>query len=510
MDISELVEDGVSEGEKLEYKSTDAHPDGIVKELVALANHKGGRVIVGIRENDGDIEAIEDVESGGNPSGLEETLHNLIRDNVKPVFELTYDTAEYDSKTLIDISVGNEGALHSWSGTGKPTFPIRHGSTTRYLSGFEIARAYGHPTDESPESIIESGSTAEHPENPEDQREEDRNSHTDLTRRQTWSNGVYRVGSVQSLPNPESPTYSAPPNRLILESGGRQITTFGQLGLEPVQANHSTVRLRDSITLLEISDLRQCLKSIDSRLDTSSYLAYSYSIKYGSRQLIGRGIENFLEDARRITEICDRLTPGDGTAGERARPIGVLSFPVSDGVGLLELQWDGDTLRRGRSSLQLLLQNVPLNTTPYEKLGEKWDWNPRSFEEQTRLQWLRINGSFGLQETRPITFDPSSEFPQKDIVATNPFYESPEQVDSAFDIDVPWYLCEGLAGLNRLPFDVAGGLHPDDNAFGFDFLEVLHLDGMIETFIIASLSRVTSTDADIPSLDPPFEEEMIE
>jgi len=503
MDIYELIESGISEGERLEYKSTEAHRDKILKELVGLANKEGGRVIIGIEEDDGDIENVEDVASAGDPDGLEESLHNAIRNRVEPVLELSYDTVEYDSNTLIDISVNNATVLHSLRVNGKPTFPIRYGSTTRHLSGFELARAYGHTTDSPTEPFVESDETGGTTGTENEQGERNQRSHGDYTRGQGWNNGVYRSGSVDSLPDPETPTYSAPPNRLIVEAGEHQIATFGQAGIEPFQATHSTVRLEDSLKIAEFDELQQCLEDIDSKLATSSYRAYSYSIKYGSRQLIGRGVENFWTDTNRITEICNRLTPGNGTAGKRARPIGILSFPILNGVGMLELQWDGEKLRPGRTSLQLLLENVPLDTTPYEEMSEEWGWNPRSFEEQTHLQWLQIRGRSELQETRPITFNPSGEFAQQDIVATNPFYDSPGQVDSAFDIDIPWYLCEALADINRLPFDIAGGLHPDDTAFAMDSIEILQFDGLIETFIIDPLCRVASTDADIPDIEMP-------
>ncbi|AUG49533.1 hypothetical protein BVU17_18295 (plasmid) [Haloarcula taiwanensis] len=495
MDVSELIEAEIRENEQLEYKSTSARPSGIVKELVALANQEGGRVIVGVDDSDGKIATVEDVEANGDPGGLEEALHNSIRDTVDPVIELEFGTVEYQSKTLIEIAVEDANVLHSWRPSGKPTFPIRHGSTTRYLSGFEIARAYGHLSSSNP--AIETVDGLE-------QKKDSQTSTTDQTRQQDWSGGVYRTATTETLPTPETPVYSAPENRLIVESGGRQIVNFGQISLDPFQIGHSTVRLEDSINLMELSELPQCLQSIDTKLTTASYQSYSYSIKYGPRQLVGRGLENFIEDAYRISKICDRLTPGNKTADDRVRPIGVLSFPVSGGVGILELQWDGDTLRRGRSSIQLLMQNIPFNTAPYKELSDEWGWNPRGFQEQTRLQLLRINGDAELQETQQVTFNPSAEFVQEEIVAANPFYESPEQVASPFDIEVPEYLSEALAGINRLPFDIAGGLHPDDKTFTFDSMEVLHLDGLLETFIIYSLGRVASTDADIPELEMPF------
>ncbi|MFD1569390.1 AlbA family DNA-binding domain-containing protein [Halorubrum laminariae] len=493
MELAELIDAEAMESEDLEYKSADDHSESILRELVSLANNGGGRLIVGIKENDGEIVKIEDVTENGDPSGLEESLQNQIRDKVEPPIRLNYELAHYDSKTLVEISVSNEEEIHSLEINGKPVFPMRHGSTTGYLGCHDLSRIF------QSKGLGLAQNTREE----SDQESVDGRSDYwgDITRERDWSGGVYRSGTIDQIPEPDPPRYSAPQNRLIVESGGRDIVMFGSTGIDPANTDQSTVRVRDRISLAEVSDIQSCLENIEKSLSSSSYLSHSYAIKYGPRQLVGRGIENFIEDTQRIRQVCARLTPGGDAVSKSVRPIGVISFPVSEGIGFLEMQWNGDTLRRGRSSLHILLRNIPLDPTPYQELFTELGGDPQSFERQTRLQLLRINGDSTLDQTSRMTFEPDHEFEHTDVVANNPFYGSAERINDAFDIEIPKQICEGLSRVNRLPFDVSGGVHPKDRSFSFDHIEVLQMDGLIQTFIIEPFSHSRKTDADIPRID---------
>lgn len=504
MNISTILEDGVIEHKRLEYKSADARPASIVKQLVAMANRDGGQVIVGVKENDGEIVALQDVNSEGNPSGLEEALHNSIRDNVEPVIELDFELVEHNSKTLISISVTNSDRLHSFA-DNKPVFPIRHGSTTRYLSGLELPDRRLTP-DQS--TVDDSNSSATDPEKA-DGNDADKNTAQSGRRLSPihpgWNNGTHMSTTVESLPDTDPPTYSAPANRLILETGGHRIAVFGSLGLDPMRTNNSTIRLKDYINLHKLENLASCIRTIEQRTTGSAYRSHSYAIKYGSRQLVGRGIDNFLQDAHRVPEICSRLLPGNQTATDSAKPVGVLTFPFQDGVGILEVQWDGASLRSGRSSFYTILENIPLDTTPYQDLYDELGGEPQSLKELTHVQSIRINrGSvIPLDETQIVTFRPEDEFVHQEVVAANPFYNAEEQISSAFDIDLPDTFVQTLSGLNRLPFDVSGGIHPEDESFGFRDIEMLQLDGLLSTFLVSPFSHVIDTEADITSVQIP-------
>jgi hypothetical protein len=272
-----------------------------------------------------------------------------------------------------------------------------------------------------------------------------------------------------------------------------------------MRTNNSTIRLKDYINLHKLENLASCIRTIEQRTTGSAYRSHSYAIKYGSRQLVGRGIDNFLQDAHRVPEICSRLLPGNQTATDSAKPVGVLTFPFQDGVGILEVQWDGASLRSGRSSFYTILENIPLDTTPYQDLYDELGGEPQSLKELTHVQSIRINrGSvIPLDETQIVTFRPEDEFVHQEVVAANPFYNAEEQISSAFDIDLPDTFVQTLSGLNRLPFDVSGGIHPEDESFGFRDIEMLQLDGLLSTFLVSPFSHVIDTEADITSVQIP-------
>lgn len=139
MDISELLESGQPESPTLEYKSTDAHPDSIIREIIALANNKGGTIIIGAREENGDIVEIEGVQ---DPSGLEENIQNQLATKVEPRTEIEFQICKYNAKQVVGISVEPYRLLRSVEIHNRPVFPIRQGSTTAYLHGMDLARAY--------------------------------------------------------------------------------------------------------------------------------------------------------------------------------------------------------------------------------------------------------------------------------------------------------------------------------------------------------------------------------
>lgn len=161
MDIPELLKSGQPESSTLEYKSTGAHADSIIREIIALANNKGGTIIIGAREEEGDRVEIEDVQ---NSSRLEENIQNQLATKVEPRTEIEFQTCKYEDKQVVGIVVESYRLLRSVDINNRPVFPIRQGSTTTYLHGMDLARAYaGEGPSLAPrpkESIADSDLTA--------------------------------------------------------------------------------------------------------------------------------------------------------------------------------------------------------------------------------------------------------------------------------------------------------------------------------------------------------------
>jgi len=138
MDAIEAIELEAPESTTLEYKSTDDHIDGILKEIVAFANNGGGTIVVGVKEEDGKIVEIQDVS---DPAGFEEGLQQRLGSKVEPRTEIDFQVNRHSGKRIVEITVPSYDLLRSVD-INKPTFPMRQGSTTTYLHGLNLARAY--------------------------------------------------------------------------------------------------------------------------------------------------------------------------------------------------------------------------------------------------------------------------------------------------------------------------------------------------------------------------------
>lgn len=494
MDTAEIINANKQEGNRLEYKGPGARPDSILKELVAFANTDGGTLLIGITENDDSL-SVEGVADDEDPSGLEEWLHNKIRDTVEPDIEIGYTVETHAGETLIRIDVDPHENLHSFEPSNKPVFPYRSGSSTGYVGGYEL-------TQRAEASIRTEGYSDAIPEDGSDSiGDGGDSSQTDIDPRSpARGGGAFRSTTIESTPQPTAPMYSAPSNRIITETGGHRITTFGGIGLSSYHPPRSTVRVADSIQLGDGRGLEDLIRQIQETLNIDSYRSGAYAIKYGSRQIIGRGMEQFLVDANRIPEICNRLLPGSQTAGESPRPIGMFTMPLPIGQCIIETQWDGEQLRTGRSSVQILLDDIPFDDAPYQQLFTKLGGAPATYQSQHWIHLLSLSGTFELEHTEVVSFEPNTPHGHTEIIATNPFYEDPSVVQSAFETQLPKPMIEVLTGINQIAFDVAGGWNPKDEAFRFDRLELLQIDGMLDTFVLSGLCRVSETELDEPDV----------
>ena len=74
-ELLEIITNGENSG--VEFKRDDLRPEQLAKEIVAMANFQGGRVILGV-EDDGSI-------SGLQRDNSEEWVMNVIRDKIHPL-----------------------------------------------------------------------------------------------------------------------------------------------------------------------------------------------------------------------------------------------------------------------------------------------------------------------------------------------------------------------------------------------------------------------------------------
>lgn len=99
-DVKNLVSGG--ESERLEFKRKVAHPDKIIREVVAFANTHGGYLLIGVDDN-GSIPGLKFAE--------EEifSLNNAIKKWCSPVIPYTFEIVPLTSKRAIAIYYIEEG-----------------------------------------------------------------------------------------------------------------------------------------------------------------------------------------------------------------------------------------------------------------------------------------------------------------------------------------------------------------------------------------------------------------
>ncbi|MEJ7649896.1 MAG: ATP-binding protein [Nakamurella sp.] len=146
----QLVTDGMHEGDEVDFKSgLDPSPDGVEKflaEVVAFANHRGGLLIWGIRD-----EASRAVEVVGMREDFEVfrqkrtswlarrvapivtvEVHQLLRGDQLPIWVISVPPSPRQPHAI--RSEGSQAKTWSW--------PVRDGDNTRYLTEPELADRY--------------------------------------------------------------------------------------------------------------------------------------------------------------------------------------------------------------------------------------------------------------------------------------------------------------------------------------------------------------------------------
>lgn len=114
------------EGKRLEFKRDLSSPQPLLKTLIAFANSAGGKLIIGVTD-DQQIIGVE------NPLDAEEQLCNLISDNIAPRLVPNIELISYQNKTLLSIEVFLSGLRpHFLRSNGiENGVYIRLGSTNR-------------------------------------------------------------------------------------------------------------------------------------------------------------------------------------------------------------------------------------------------------------------------------------------------------------------------------------------------------------------------------------------
>ena len=130
------------ESERVEFKESPPKGEGIPRTVAAFANGNGGMIIVGIRDGTGEVAGVK-----GDVTAACDSLHNIVRNNVRPLpeYELSRHSLEGRAVVAIRVAAGDD---RPYGVTGKdgpgPRYYVRRGATN-WIAESEELRAISQP-----------------------------------------------------------------------------------------------------------------------------------------------------------------------------------------------------------------------------------------------------------------------------------------------------------------------------------------------------------------------------
>lgn len=133
-ELLEIIANGENSG--VEFKRDDIRPEQLAKEIVAMANFQGGRVILGV-ENDGTI-------SGLQRDNLEEWVMNVMRDKIHPLVLPFYEEIKMDDNVFVAVITFPQGVSKPYvlRDRGEEKIYIRVGSTSQLATREQQMRLF--------------------------------------------------------------------------------------------------------------------------------------------------------------------------------------------------------------------------------------------------------------------------------------------------------------------------------------------------------------------------------
>ncbi|MFC1749164.1 RNA-binding domain-containing protein [Pseudomonadota bacterium] len=133
-ELLEIIANGESSG--VEFKRDDIRPEQLAKEVVAMANFQGGKVLLGI-EDDGTI-------SGIQRPNLEEWVMNIMQSKIHPIILPFYEEIKIDDDKSVAVISFPQGISKPYvvRDKSKEEIYIRIGSTSRLASREQQMRLF--------------------------------------------------------------------------------------------------------------------------------------------------------------------------------------------------------------------------------------------------------------------------------------------------------------------------------------------------------------------------------
>ncbi len=134
IELLEIMANGENSG--VEFKRDDIRPEQLAKEIVALANFQGGRVILGV-EDDGTV-------SGLQRNNCEEWVMNVIKDKIHPLLLPFYEEVKMDNDKVVAVVTFPQGISKPYVVRDRDAekIYIRVGSTSRLATREQQMRLF--------------------------------------------------------------------------------------------------------------------------------------------------------------------------------------------------------------------------------------------------------------------------------------------------------------------------------------------------------------------------------
>ena len=133
-ELLEIIANGENSG--VEFKRDDIRPEQLAKEIVAMANFQGGRVLLGV-EDDGSVTGLQ----RGN---TEEWVMHVIRDKIHPLILPYYETVQFDDGKRVAVLSFPQGISKPYvvRDRGEEKIYIRIGSTSQLATREQQMRLF--------------------------------------------------------------------------------------------------------------------------------------------------------------------------------------------------------------------------------------------------------------------------------------------------------------------------------------------------------------------------------
>jgi len=133
-ELLEIIASGENSG--IEFKRDDVRPEQVAKEIVAMVNFKGGRLLLGV-EDDGAISGIQRPQ-------LEEWVMNIFAAKIHPMILPFYEEVVMDDGKRVAVITFTEGSSKPYvlRHEGREEIYIRIGTTSRRATREQQARLH--------------------------------------------------------------------------------------------------------------------------------------------------------------------------------------------------------------------------------------------------------------------------------------------------------------------------------------------------------------------------------